>query len=953
MAANTSPGAASWTSFTSMNPTTTQHDFRFPRRPEYLGVDRYTPHLHNNVASPAHSKASSELRSSLQDLKLDISSTYETAQERLLRDDTLSPDRQGRDSRGAGLHQMREDPLAIQVWKFYARTKQLLPDQQRMENLTWRMMHGALMRRRHEQLRRRERPALMRNPSNNAPSGIAQQLQKSSEQEYSSQSELMNLDDFIFSDSAATPLASQGDISLVSGRDCDMQGVAPSHANASAIPIKSRKDAQQRFAPQSVPFPPRHPGEFNYVTRHHRKTSIDDRRTRKRPADFSPQVPAVNSTIGRPSELDADSDLHEYSLDTANQNGVPQPGQARVPFGLDTFNLETESILASAGPFQQQFFSPSTSPMMTTNSFAGVYPNNSIPGSAMNMGDFYSPTASGYHSTASTPHAVNEGEGFYFGSLDIRGQRQQQQPGFSGGQASFSGNPGGQSFMYGPSNGNSTFSASAPSSEPPSAYSTAPSSFGHIDPSQVFQQHDQMVRSPRSSHTNDNMFSFGADSDDEEAGGVFSERNTAMPGNFSPAMEDSSSLQWDASLPGQFSTQAARYPGGPPRKTVTIGGTTTDYVETSGDWESGMNRSQSQNFKSSADKRQRLPRTSSTSSTTRLMNQRGSGSDRTARSTPSSPPGDGGMSALSSAAPSRQSTPPPSKHGSTTNLQNAGNGQGESSAPTTCTNCFTQTTPLWRRNPEGQPLCNACGLFLKLHGVVRPLSLKTDVIKKRNRGSGPNVPGGGSGTRSKKTTSGTNSASASRRNSSLAVSSLATVAAGKGNPAPASVKRTSAGESPSADAGPSAKSAGAASSANFAGAGGAVGGKGVVPIAAAPPKSTPGPGASSLSRSMSVSSKRQRRHNKSTDIDLSGDMDVDSPESSTGSNDGTMKSTPGLTHAHSSASLGLASAFGMTQRPIGSQSMISMSGVRPSAAMGNPAAGTSGAQEWEWLTMSL
>ncbi|CAO3656637.1 unnamed protein product [Mucor hiemalis] len=52
-----------------------------------------------------------------------------------------------------------------------------------------------------------------------------------------------------------------------------------------------------------------------------------------------------------------------------------------------------------------------------------------------------------------------------------------------------------------------------------------------------------------------------------------------------------------------------------------------------------------------------------------------------------------------------------------------------------CTNCSTSTTPLWRRNPEGLPLCNACGLFLKLHGVVRPLSLKTDVIKKRNRGS--------------------------------------------------------------------------------------------------------------------------------------------------------------------------------------------------------------------------
>jgi GATA-binding protein len=65
-----------------------------------------------------------------------------------------------------------------------------------------------------------------------------------------------------------------------------------------------------------------------------------------------------------------------------------------------------------------------------------------------------------------------------------------------------------------------------------------------------------------------------------------------------------------------------------------------------------------------------------------------------------------------------------------------GNGEEGDQPPTLCTNCQTTNTPLWRRNPEGQPLCNACGLFYKLHGVVRPLSLKTDVIKKRNRASG-------------------------------------------------------------------------------------------------------------------------------------------------------------------------------------------------------------------------
>lgn len=56
----------------------------------------------------------------------------------------------------------------------------------------------------------------------------------------------------------------------------------------------------------------------------------------------------------------------------------------------------------------------------------------------------------------------------------------------------------------------------------------------------------------------------------------------------------------------------------------------------------------------------------------------------------------------------------------------------DSGAKVQCYNCNTFNTPLWRKDPDGNTLCNACGLFLKLHGSTRPLSLKTDVIKKRS-----------------------------------------------------------------------------------------------------------------------------------------------------------------------------------------------------------------------------
>ncbi|CAB3386130.1 Hypothetical predicted protein [Cloeon dipterum] len=50
-----------------------------------------------------------------------------------------------------------------------------------------------------------------------------------------------------------------------------------------------------------------------------------------------------------------------------------------------------------------------------------------------------------------------------------------------------------------------------------------------------------------------------------------------------------------------------------------------------------------------------------------------------------------------------------------------------------CSNCSTSSTSLWRRNTSGDPVCNACGLYYKLHGVSRPLTMKKDNIQTRKR----------------------------------------------------------------------------------------------------------------------------------------------------------------------------------------------------------------------------
>ncbi|TAQ88707.1 hypothetical protein B7494_g2957 [Chlorociboria aeruginascens] len=953
---------------TSSSTSITEHDFRFPRRPADPKAQEGSP-----SASATSKLTTTKTRdsSAYAPVNLDFPSVNDAHKE-LLRESffpTWKDDAAGEELDSPDEMQ-KKDPLATQIWRLYSKTKKQLPNQERMENLTWRMMAMNLRKRRQEEAARK----LSRLNASSAPSGIAQ-LRKSSDQTPMDSSDTMNLDDFIYSDNISTPAG----LGMSPSPEVAKKDAEKSNAIASAIPIKVRKESSQQFVvPQSVPIAHRNPrnnDEFNYVQRHIRKTSIDERRPRKRPADFSPQVPAVNSIM-----IPNDPDHDEYSLDQTNPPEMHHHEHPGLPFQLDTFNLEHDPIITSAGPYQQNFsFSPSHSPVVRHGPFSTMYNNATMNSSSLNSSDFYSPPESGYPSAVSTPQPRPENDQMYFQhEMDMRQRPHTYNHGVSNLPTSMA-----PQYMYN-SNGGSMFAA-VTSSGPQASYTSGTFSMAqHIDPSQVFQS-DHPARSPGVHMGHENIFTFGGDSDNEDdEGAAFADRTLMMQHDFSQSpMDDPSidmghngALQWDATLPGQFNTHSARYPGGPPRKQVTIGG--AELVSSPVDWDGtggslgrhhGSTQSVSDNrSRNGNDRRQKIPRTASTPNTALLGSQRsGNMFDQIGQSNPNSPPDASNMSGFSSVAPSRPSTPGGSKHGSTTNLAGAAGAQGDNGVPTTCTNCFTQTTPLWRRNPEGHPLCNACGLFLKLHGVVRPLSLKTDVIKKRNRGSGASLPigsSGGASTRASKkmgsvgATSGPNT----RKNSVVASNTAPTTQVTTPNSGEAgSVNDSASPASVTGSAGNGGSTAGSTPTSYHGSAGSSTGpavsgGKGVIPIAAAPPKPTPGPGAASTISRTNVSGppKRQRRHSKS--VSAIETMEVDSPEDSTGSNEAAANSL-GLSGTGGSSSNVNLNGFGMNTRPImGSGGMgmqMNLGGAPPPGMAIGQNAGGSGQQEWEWLTMSL
>ncbi|OBT79911.1 hypothetical protein VF21_01586 [Pseudogymnoascus sp. 05NY08] len=976
------PTAATTTTASSNAHATTQHDYRFPRRPpggqhqiqEIPPHHQYRDTYDDSYDEPVDDSSSSRRR----DFAATATTTPPpgTARKEMLRE-TIFPTWKDGASGAAELdspdEMQRRDPLATQIWRLYSKTKKQLPNQERMENLTWRMMAMSLRKRRQEEeaaAAREEEEQL----NASAPSGIAQ-LRNSMHQGDESPDN-MSIDEFIFSN-----MASPTDMSPPDFRDSRQ----PS-AVASAIPIKMRKEPAAAFAPQSVPVT-QHQDEFSYVQRHVRKTSIDERRPRKRPADFSPHVPPIGITIPNHSEMDAD--LNEYSLN--DQYGIlNQHGHHHsVPFNLDTYNLDQEQIMNSSGQYQQNYgFSPSQSPLVPYGAFPNMYNNASMGPSSLNSNDFYSPPASNYPSAGSTPQIGNEGDRQMYINQGMDMRQQQRPQNFRRNPSNLSNSLGPQ-YMYN-QNGNAMYSSSY----------TGSGAFGmqqHIDPSQVFR-HDNLQSPGVNMGTQDSSYNLDIDSDGEETEGTaFADRTLMNSTDYSLSpMEDANmGLAWDATLPGQFNTQAARYPGGPPRKQVTIGGTTTEISPL--DWDgTGGSLGRSHTHASSAsisdhrrngsDRRQKIPRTASTPNVPAAQQTIFDG--QTAQSTPNSPPDmTGNMSGFSSVAPSRPSSPAPK--GSSTNLSAAG-GPADPGVPTTCTNCFTQTTPLWRRNPEGHPLCNACGLFLKLHGVVRPLSLKTDVIKKRNRGSGatttvPLISSasttrnakkiGSAGPSSGANTNGTNT----RKNSSAAITHLASAGTSPNAPldseSPQSAAGGAQGSNSTAGSTPTSYHGSTTSSSGVV--------KGVIPIAAAPPKATPGLGAgagvgAAVPRVLAVAvpPKRQRRHSKSISTsDGVGGMDVDDRNALAGVGMSSLGAGPGeKAGGMARAPLQGVGMGGMGQGGLGmlGSSVAGMGvGISGSGAfggqrqvgggigggMGQGAHGGQGtsarSQEWEWLTMSL
>jgi GATA-binding protein len=74
---------------------------------------------------------------------MEVSSAHDTASKRGMLHDAIFPafgNDAGTPSAESPEQLQKNDPLGTQIWKLYSRAKTQLPNAERMENLTWRMM---------------------------------------------------------------------------------------------------------------------------------------------------------------------------------------------------------------------------------------------------------------------------------------------------------------------------------------------------------------------------------------------------------------------------------------------------------------------------------------------------------------------------------------------------------------------------------------------------------------------------------------------------------------------------------------------------------------------------------------------------------------------------------------------------------------------------------------------
>ncbi|VDM92012.1 unnamed protein product [Onchocerca ochengi] len=61
------------------------------------------------------------------------------------------------------------------------------------------------------------------------------------------------------------------------------------------------------------------------------------------------------------------------------------------------------------------------------------------------------------------------------------------------------------------------------------------------------------------------------------------------------------------------------------------------------------------------------------------------------------------------------------------------NSTNNSPSMSRCSNCLTTKTTAWRRDQTGKLVCNACGLYYRLHRTNRPVHMRKDIIQQRFR----------------------------------------------------------------------------------------------------------------------------------------------------------------------------------------------------------------------------